>query len=167
MQHFVYLWFDKTRKMFYIGSHSGSVSDKYLSSSRWLSGEIKYRPTQFRRKILKICNSRQECLSLEYSLISKIKEHEYGVRYYNQKQGKPKGIDPWNKGKTGIYSKQTLDKISNARVGKPTTSGMPMPKSAENGRKSADKLSKTATGRKRKYLPDGSWTWQYPDIDAN
>lgn len=167
MQHFVYLWYDKTRKMFYIGSHSGSAPDNYLSSSRWLSGEIIYRPTEFKRKILKICDSRSESLSLEYSLISKIKEHEYGVRYYNQKQGKPKGIDPWNKGKTGIYSKQTLDNISESRKGKPTTSGMSMPKSANNGKKGASKLSNTVTGRKRKYLPDGSWTWEYPNKNAS
>ena len=153
--------------MFYIGSHSGSVSDNYLSSSRWLSGEIRYRPTEFKRKILKICDSRNESLSLEYSLISKIKEYEYGVRYYNQKQGKPKGIDPWNKGKTGIYSNQTLEKMSNSRKGKPTTSGMLMPKSADNGKKGSTKLSNTVTGRKRKYLPDGSWTWEYPNKNAS
>lgn len=167
MQHFVYLWFDKTRKMFYIGSHSGSVSDNYLSSSRWLSGEIRYRPTEFKRKILKICKSRQDCLSLEYSLIAKIKEHEYGVKYYNQKQGKPKGIDPWNKGKSNIYSKQTLDKMSKSKIGKTTTTGMSMPKSAENGKVGASKLSQTASGRKRKYLSDGSWTWEYPNKSAD
>lgn len=37
-----------------------------------------------------------------------------------------------------------------------------MPKSADNGRRGAAKLSISATGRKRKYLPDGNWTWEYP-----
>jgi hypothetical protein len=26
----------------------------------------------------------------------------------------------------------------------------------------SSKLSETAKGRKRKYLEDGSWTWEYP-----
>lgn len=28
------------------------------------------------------------------------------------------------------------------------------------------KLSNTATGRKRRYLDDGSWTWEYPHLDV-
>lgn len=167
MQHFVYLWHDKIRNMFYVGSHSGSVTDNYLSSSRWLSAEIRYRPKDFRRKILRLCETRSEALALEYSLISKIKEHEYGVKYYNLKQGKPKGCDPWNKGKSSVYSQETLDKMSKKKLGNKNTAGIAMPKSAENGRKSAKKLSQTATGRTRKYLPDGSWTWQYPNNSAN
>ena len=40
--------------------------------------------------------------------------------------------------------------------------GLPNPTAAENGRKSAAKLSATVTGRKRLYKDDGTWTWQYP-----
>jgi hypothetical protein len=40
--------------------------------------------------------------------------------------------------------------------------GLPSPRSAENGRKGAEKLRSRATGRKRSYRPDGSWTWVYP-----
>ena len=36
------------------------------------------------------------------------------------------------------------------------------PLAASNGKKGAATLSKTVTGRKRSYLPDGSWTWIYP-----
>lgn len=43
--------------------------------------------------------------------------------------------------------------------------GIPNPKSAENGRKGASKQSQTVTGRKRKYLSDGSWCWEYPKAD--
>lgn len=43
---------------------------------------------------------------------------------------------------------------------------MPNPAAASNGKKGAEKLSKTSTGRKRKYLPDGSWTWEYPKKDG-
>jgi hypothetical protein len=30
------------------------------------------------------------------------------------------------------------------------------------GKKGASKLSSTVTGRRKKVLPDGSWTWEYP-----
>lgn len=167
MTHFVYLWHDKVRNMFYVGSHSGSITDNYLSSSRWLSSEIRYRPNDFRRKILQEFNTRQEALAYEYKLIGLIKDDEYGTKYYNLKQGKPKGIAPWNAGKTGIYSQETLDKMSKKKLGNTNTKGTAMPKSAENGRKSSKKLSASVTGRKRKYLPDGSWVWQYPDKSAD
>ena len=53
-------------------------------------------------------------------------------------------------------------KISDARKGKPTTKGKLNPLAAQSGKKGAVKLSQKAKGRKRKYLPDGSWTWEYP-----
>ncbi len=40
--------------------------------------------------------------------------------------------------------------------------GIPNPIAAENGKKGAVTQSKRVTGRKRKYLLDGSWKWQYP-----
>lgn len=47
--------------------------------------------------------------------------------------------------------------------GRPTwNKGLPNPNAANNGRKGAKKLSATATGRKRLYNEDGSWTWYYP-----
>jgi len=41
--------------------------------------------------------------------------------------------------------------------------GLPNPTAAKNGKKSAAKQSATVTGRKRKYLPDGTWTYEYPN----
>jgi hypothetical protein len=40
--------------------------------------------------------------------------------------------------------------------------GIPNPQAAINGKKGAKKLSAKVKGRKRKYLGDGSWTWEYP-----
>ena len=158
--HFVYIWFDKSRKMFYVGQHSGSYTDNYTSSSRWLSGEIKYRPQDFKRRIIKTFSTKNEAQKYEGYLLTLITETEWGVKYYNCKQGKPKGIAPWNFGKK--QSTEHNQKISEARKGKPTTKGRLNPLAAANGKKGAAKLSKTVTGRKRKYLPNGSWTWEYP-----
>lgn len=77
----------------------------------------------------------------------------------NHLGGAKKGNVPWNKGKTGIYSTETKQKISKARIGKPTTKGQQNPLSANNGKVGASKQSATVTGRKRKYLPDGKWVW--------
>lgn len=41
--------------------------------------------------------------------------------------------------------------------------GLSNPQAALNGKKGAEKQAQTVTGRKRKYLPDGSWTYEYPN----
>jgi hypothetical protein len=158
--HFVYMWYDKNRKMFYVGQHSGSYNDTYTSSSRWLSGEIKYRPHDFKRRILKTFSTKNEAQKYEGFLLSLISDSEWGVKYYNSKQGKPKGTKPWNFGK-----KQTThhnQKISEARKGKPTTKGRKNPLASENGKKGATKQSKTVTGRKLATREDGTRYWVYP-----
>lgn len=40
--------------------------------------------------------------------------------------------------------------------------GLTNPLAAENGRKGAKKQSEKVRGRKRKYLENGNWTWEYP-----
>ncbi len=162
--HFVYMWFDKARKMFYVGQHSGSYDDQYTSSSRWLAGEIKYRPKDFKRRIIKSFNTKHEAQLYEGYLLTLISETEWGVKYYNSKQGKPKGIKPWNAGKSDIYSQETIEKMSNAKLGKTSpTKGMTMSKSADNGRKSAAKISAKVTGRKLATREDGTRYWVYPE----
>lgn len=58
------------------------------------------------------------------------------------------GKDYWTTGK----------KATNARRSKAISAANSKPKSKQTRKR----MSKTATGRKRKYLPDGSWTWEYP-----
>ena len=162
MEHgFIYLWHDKLRNMFYIGSHKGPQNDTYLSSSRWLNGEIRYRPADFRRKILKTMPIDLLVLE-EYRLIGMIKDHEYGKKYYNLKQGAPTGNTPWNKGTVGAYSEEYRKKLSEKRKLRSSwNKGKSNPQAAENARKGAEKLSAKCKGRKRLYKDDGTWTWQY------
>lgn len=156
---FIYIWHDRQRSMFYIGSHIGAPDDGYLSSSRWLNGEITFRPKDFRRKIIKFVDV--ENLRLEENRYLKmIKSGEHGRKYYNIKTGKPLGTPPWCLGKT--LSDETKAKISKAKKGGSTwNKGVHNPLSAENARRGAVKLALKATGRKRKYNEDGSWTWSY------
>jgi len=149
--------------MFYVGMHEGNITDGYLSSSRWFNGEHQYRPNDFKRKIIKTFNDRKTARKEEAKVLRMIKESEFGKKYYNLKNGRPSGSEPWNKGKKNIYSEETLQKMSDSKKGNTFTRGKKMPTAAENGKKSAKKQSLTVIGRKRKYLSDGSWIWIYPN----
>lgn len=157
------MWYDTLRRMFYVGQHTGSYDDQYATSSRWLAGEIRYRPNDFKRRVIKTFQTKNEAQVYEGHLLTLIKPTEFGTKYYNMKQGKPLGTPSWNSGKSGIYTEDHRKRISDSRKGKSTTKGKPNPLAAENGKKGAAKLSVKATGRKREYLPDGSWTWKYPE----
>ena len=94
-----------------------------------------------------------------------------GIRLTEERKAaisrKMKGLIPWNKGKTGCYTKSTLELMSTKRKElcqhvAVWNKGIPNPLAADNGKRGAKKLSKLATGRRRRYLPDGSWTWEYP-----
>ena len=120
MQYFLYIWHDKCRKMFYIGMHEGNINDNYVSSSRWFNGEYQYRTKDFKRKIIKTFNDSKSARKEEARFLRMIKESEFGQKYYNLKNGRPSGSEPWNKGKKNIYSQETLHKMSIAKVGKPS-----------------------------------------------
>jgi hypothetical protein len=159
---FIYLWRDSLRNMYYVGSHVGSPTDSYLSSSRWLNSEIRYRPADFKRRILSFIYDKSELRIKEYELINTIKDHEFGTRYYNLKGGRLKGCTPPNKGIP--MSDEQKAKISKANQGKPAyNKGKPNPNAADNGRAGAEKLSKTVTGRRLATREDGSRYWVYPE----
>ena len=161
MIHFVYIWMDKVRKMFYVGSHSGSIDDGYVSSSRWLNYEIRYRPTDFKRRIIKIFATRSEAQQYEMFLLSLVTYSQFGVKYYNLKTGKPRGSVAWNKGKTGMYTDDRLSSQSQKMMGNKSNTGKPQPHAADNGRRGAAKLAAKAKGRRR-VTRDGKVTWAYP-----
>lgn len=81
---FVYLWYDKKHKRFYIGCRWGNENDGYICSSPWMKKGYKRRPKDFRRRILsRVYTNKQELLKEEYRWLSKIKKEELGERYYN------------------------------------------------------------------------------------
>ena len=118
MTAFVYIWINKSRNMFYIGMHEGVIDDNYTSSSRWFNGEHQLRPGDFKRRILQIFDNRKDARKEEARLLSKIKEHEFGKRYYNLKNGRPKGMPAHNKGQK-MSDEQRL-KLRLAKLGKPS-----------------------------------------------
>ena len=81
---FVYIWYDKKRKMFYIGCHWGTEDDGYICSSNRMRDAYKGRPNDFRRKILKTCvKDRSILLDEEYKWLSLIDDSELNKKYYN------------------------------------------------------------------------------------
>ena len=81
---FVYLWYDKKHKRYYIGCHWGTEDDGYVCSSWNMKAAYKRRPKDFKRRVLsKILTTKKALLEEEYRWLSLIKNEELGKRYYN------------------------------------------------------------------------------------
>lgn len=111
---FVYIWFDRKHKRYYIGSHWGTEDDGYICSSSWMKRAYNLRPNDFKRRILsRIYSNRNGLLDLEYRWLILIKPDELKTKYYNLKNYRISGwwadID---------RSKTTAEKISAALTGK-------------------------------------------------
>lgn len=141
---FVYIWYDRKRKMYYIGSHLGLVDDGYICSSNRMRKAYQRRPNDFKRRILKFFDiiNYVDLLQEEENILQKIKNEELGKKYYNlrkkaahwassdkdkltigQKISKTKierkvhaGKNHWNYGKK--HSEETKRKIGAKSVGR-------------------------------------------------
>jgi hypothetical protein len=81
---FVYLWRDNKNGRYYVGCHWGNENDGYICSSSWMKKAYKYRPQDFKRRILTTnILERYELLEEEYKWLQLIKDDELGKRYYN------------------------------------------------------------------------------------
>jgi superfamily II DNA helicase RecQ len=129
---FVYIWFDVFRKMYYIGSHWGTIEDGYVCSSNRMRDAYRRRPNNFKRKILEKVEKRKMLLETEQKWLSLAEKTPN--RYYNlsfvtknpwwnneqskltvgQKISKSQKSNPnfgsWSKGKK--LSEETKQKIS-------------------------------------------------------
>jgi len=86
---FVYIWFDKKRKMYYIGCHWGVETDGYICSSNRMRKAYKRRPADFKRKILSSNISNRELMfEEEHRWMSLIEEKDLGKKYYNLRKHK-------------------------------------------------------------------------------
>lgn len=81
---FVYIWYDRKHKRFYIGCHWGNVDDGYICSSSNMKSAYRRRPLDFKRKILETnISNKVRLLEKEYKWLSLIKKEELNKRYYN------------------------------------------------------------------------------------
>jgi len=82
---FIYIWYDRYRKMYYLGCHWGTVDDGYICSSNRMRDAYRRRPQDFKRRILKINIERSDLLQEEHRWLSMIDTNELGKKYYNLK----------------------------------------------------------------------------------
>ncbi len=81
---FVYIWRDRKHKRFYVGCHWGREDDGYICSSSWMKKAYKYRPEDFKRRILvSRISSIKELRDIEHYYLNMIKPEEIKVKYYN------------------------------------------------------------------------------------
>ncbi len=85
---FVYLWYDKKRKKFYLGSHSGLPNDGYTGSNHRFQSAQKNRPETFKRRILEFYDNitSKELLKKEQNWLNLIQPNELTIKYYNEKK---------------------------------------------------------------------------------
>lgn len=170
---FVYIWYDRYRKIYYIGSHWGNENDGYICSSNRMRDAYRRRPNDFKRRILKTnINDRKQTLIEEHKWLQLIDENDLGKKYYNLRQHQwghwstdqnslmtiGEKISRSMKGKNlgKIISDEVKTKISKANLGKKRTKeakqkmsmiriGTPGPKISDSGK---EKLRKINTGKK-------------------
>ncbi len=81
---FVYIWYDRKHRRFYIGCRWGNEDDGYICSSPWMKQAYKHRPRDFKRRILsKVYTNKKSLLEEEYKWLKLIRDDELGNRYYN------------------------------------------------------------------------------------
>lgn len=135
---FVYIWFDRKHKRYYIGSHWGRENDGYICSSRWMRNAYKRRPDDFRRRIItRVESGRGDLLAEEYKWLQMIPNEELGKRYYNLTNHLN---GHWTA--DGEKALTVRQKISKTNKGNPKLS-FPKPKSEEH----RQKISATLKGR--------------------
>ena len=108
-------------------------NEKYLGSGMLLCRAIKkYGKCNFKKIILEFCDSIEKLNNREKYWIKKLKSTKRNIGYniavggyggdtvsnnpnYYKWLNKKRGKIPWNKGKTGIFSDETLQKISRSK----------------------------------------------------
>lgn len=116
---FIYIWYDRKRKMFYIGCHLGSENDGYICSSNRMRDAYRRRPQDFKRRILKRDISRNMILQEEYKWLTLIPKEQLGEKYYNLSKTTPPINIPHNKQKNFEQIKKNMSEAAKRRDSTP------------------------------------------------
>jgi len=110
---FVYIWFDRKHKRYYVGCHWGTVDDGYICSSRWMRNAYNRRKKDFKRRIIKINLGREQMYVEEQRYLDMQKPEEKKIRYYNIQT---KNGNLWHQYPESV--KTIGQKISHSKTGK-------------------------------------------------
>lgn len=166
---YVYIWYDTKAKFFYVGSHLGTVEDRYICSSKTMKRAYKLRPDTFRFRVLEyVVGDLNDMWAVEQKWLDRIKDQELMIsknvqnntcRYYNVKKtahgGSGKGIPKSEKWKQNMKGKnvgwcpspETRDRMSKAKKGKPSwNKGVPATKESNQKQKDLAVLHRLELG---------------------
>lgn len=114
---FIYIWFNRVKKKFYIGKHYGSVNDGYICSSKMMLIDYNRNPEHFKRRILEFVDDIDgfQMLKAELKWLNLIPDEQLGKKYYNLKNknfGNTRGHKKsyvWNQGLSKAQQKEYLE----------------------------------------------------------
>lgn len=151
---FIYLWYDRKHKRFYLGCHWGTENDGYICSSSWMRNAYKRRPQDFKRRIIDSQIEKKDLRLRESVWLNMISTEELGKKYYNLMRHTNGGHWPLGKGRseeTKEKIRQTLKGRSPPNKGKkgqiPWNKGKTNIYSEETKRKISESVSKSLTGK--------------------
>lgn len=110
---FIYVWYDKKNKKFYVGRHWGTEDDGYICSSKVMREAHRRRPYDFKRRIVSKIYDKESLVQEEQRWLNMINPVLQKDRYYNKSL---KSNTPSTKGYH--HSSETKFKISNGNKGK-------------------------------------------------
>jgi len=114
---FVYIWYDKKRKMYYIGCHWGTEDDGYVCSSNRMRNAYKRRPEDFRRRIIGKFDNKIEMLINENEWLTLIGKENLGKKYYNLKDCQ---FNHWSvEEQNSVKIKKTISERTKEAMNKP------------------------------------------------
>lgn len=113
---YIYLTRNLINNKCYIGQHiSYKEIDSYIGSGKLLKRAIKkYGKNNFIKEIIEYCKNEIELNEKEEFYIKKFNTQipkGYNISKSGYCNG-TRGVEPWNKGKKGIYSKETIEKMT-------------------------------------------------------
>jgi len=112
---FIYLWYDRKHKKYYLGRHWGTEHDGYICSSVNMRNNYTNRSQDFKRRIIsRVYTSVEDLIVEEQRWLDMINPNECKVRYYNVSLN---STSPTMRGRK--HSEETKNKMSIASKGKP------------------------------------------------
>lgn len=157
MSGFVYIWFDRKHKRYYVGSHWGHEDDRYVCSSIWMRNTYKRRPEDFKRRVIaRVTTTRIDLFTEEQRWLDMIKPEEIKIRYFNLDLRTKNSwfLDPERAKTTGA-------RISASKTGKNTGPRDP----SVGARISAVKKGKPLTEAHKQALRNAKAGKNYPHTD--
>jgi len=114
---FVYIWRDRKHKRHYIGVHWGREDDGYVCSSSWMTQAYKRRPADFKRKILRRVDTKEELFKEEARWLSMIQTSELKTKYYNLNIN----LKHWRTGEDAETMREKISRTTREAMAKPVT----------------------------------------------